>query len=95
LFQFGVIYPVDAVHRAGIDGFLNYILRVAILPVHSGPTIVRLNIKSIAGNVGTVLAANAGDLIHIHTLLAQLTAQFRFKAGTNVLLTQLSTQFRL
>jgi hypothetical protein len=65
---------VDAVYRAGIDGFLNHFFSIAILPINPRATIVRLNVKSVAGNMGTVLAANASHLIHIHTLLAEMTA---------------------
>jgi hypothetical protein len=74
LLEFGVVYPVNTVYGAGINGFLNNLLRVAILAIDPRATIVGLDVKGVAGNVGTVFAADAGNLIHIDAPLAQLAA---------------------
>jgi hypothetical protein len=72
---------MDAVYRTGINGFLNDILAVTVLADHPRAPIVWLNIESIAGNMGAVLAANAGNLIYIDSPLPYYAPQFWFKAS--------------
>jgi len=66
-----VVNPVDAIYRTSINGLLKHGLGIPILPHHPRTAIVRLNIEGISGNVGTVLATDTGDLIHINSFLAQ------------------------
>jgi len=68
-----VVNPVNAIYRTSINGLLKHGLGIPILPHYPGTAIVRLNIEGISGNVGTVLAADTGDLVHINGFLAQDT----------------------
>ena len=79
IFEFGVINPVNAINRTSVDRLCNQLFRIPVLSNYARSTIIRFNIKSIASNVSTVLAANAGNFINIDTLLPQDPAQLRFQ----------------
>jgi hypothetical protein len=71
---------MNAVHRAGIDRFLNSIGAVAILTNGSGTTEMGLNNESIGGDMGAITATNTNGLIHPHGLIPELTTQQWFQS---------------
>ena len=71
---------MNAVHRAGIDCFLNSIGAVAILTNGSGTSEMGLNDESIGGDMGAITATNADGLIHPHGLIPELTTQQWFQS---------------
>jgi hypothetical protein len=71
---------MNAVHRAGIDRFLNSIGAVAILTNGSGTTEMGLNNESIGGDMGAITATNTNGLIHPHCLIPELTTKQWFQS---------------
>jgi hypothetical protein len=71
LLELGVVYPVNTVHRAGIDRLLDQLQGISILAVNPRSPVIRFNIKRVASHMGTVFAANAGNLINVNPPLAQ------------------------
>ena len=70
--------PVDAVHWAGFDRFLDAIRGIAILTNCSGASEMWLNGKGVRGHMGAVTATNTGRFIHPHRLGLKPAAQNRF-----------------
>jgi hypothetical protein len=68
--EFGVIDPMNAVYWAGVDCLLDHLFRITILTNDARATIIWLNVKGIAGNMGAVFAANAGNFIDVNSSLA-------------------------
>lgn len=56
--------PVDAVHRTGLDRFLDAVRWVTILSNCPGTTEMWLNHEGIRGHVSAVAATDAGRLIN-------------------------------
>ena len=57
-------HPVNTVHRAGIDRFLNPLRAVAVLTNGPGTSQIRLHHKSVTGDMGAVTAADTNGFIH-------------------------------
>tara|TARA_B100000927_G_C16428438_1_gene454476 strand:+ start:290 stop:613 length:324 start_codon:yes stop_codon:yes gene_type:complete len=74
--------PVDAIHRARVDGFLDAVSRIAILANRSGTTEIGLHHERVGGHMGAVTTTDAGGFIHPHGFLSQGTTQNRLTAGS-------------
>jgi hypothetical protein len=72
--QLLVLHPMNAIHWTHIDRLLDHLLRISILTNDPRATIVRLNVKSVPRNMGTVFAADTSQLIHIDPFLPENTA---------------------
>jgi hypothetical protein len=64
---------MNAVHRTGIDRFLNSIGAVAILTNGSGTTEMGLNYESIGGNMGAITTTNTHSFINPDSFIPKLT----------------------
>jgi hypothetical protein len=56
--------PVDAVHRTGLDRFLDAVTRVTILTNGPGAAEMGLNHKRVGGHMGAVATTDASSFIH-------------------------------
>jgi hypothetical protein len=68
---------MNTIDGAGINGLLNNFFSIPVLTNYPRSPIVGLDIKGIAGHMGTVLTADASNFININPFLPPLTAQFR------------------
>ena len=68
-------HPVDAIHRTGVDRFLDPFGGVAVLTNRSGTAVVRFNHESVGSHVSAVSAPDADRFIHPDGLITQLTTQ--------------------
>jgi len=66
-----VAHPVDAVHRTGVDRFLDPFGAVAVLPKGTRTAPVGFHHEGMSGHMGAVAAADADRLIHPHRFLPQ------------------------
>ena len=57
-------HPVNAINRAGVDGFLDALGAVTVLPNGSGTPQMGLNHEGVSGHVGAVTASDTDDLVH-------------------------------
>jgi hypothetical protein len=76
VFKFRIVYPVNTVHGAGVNRLLDDLFGIAILPHHPRSPMLWLNVEGVAGNVGTVLTANARHFVHIHGFFPEDASQF-------------------
>ncbi len=68
-------HHLDAVHRTGVNCFLDQLGGIAILAERPGAAPVGLNHEGVGGHMGAVAAANTDSLINPDGLLAQAPAQ--------------------
>ena len=68
-------HPVDAIHRTGVDRFLDAFGAVAVLADRSGATEVRLYNKRIPCDVGAVAAADADGFINPYRSFGERSPQ--------------------
>jgi len=62
--------PVDAIHWAGLNGFLNPLGTVPVLPDRAGAAQARFNHKRIGRDMGAVPAADTNGLVHPNGLFS-------------------------
>ena len=78
--------PVDAVHRTGLDRFLDAIRGISILTNCPGAPEMRLNHKGVRGHMRAVTATNTGRFINPHRLGLKPAAQDRLQSCPLVLI---------
>ena len=74
-------HPVNAIHRTGVDGFLDALGAVAILPNRPGTAQIGLHHKGVAGHMGAVAASDTDGLIDPNRPFPQFPTKQRFTAG--------------
>ena len=67
--------PVNAIHRTGVDGFLDPFGGVPVLTDRSGTAVIGFDHKGVAGHVSAVSASDADRFIHPDGLITQLTPE--------------------
>ena len=69
------IHPVNAIHRTGLDGFLNAGGAVTVLTDGTRSAQVWLDHKRVGGNVSAVATTNTDRFVHPHGFLAESAPQ--------------------
>ena len=67
--------PMNAIHRTGVDRFLNSFGAVAVLADRTRPPQALFNHKGVGGHMGAVTAADADGFIHPDRLFSKRTTQ--------------------
>ena len=72
---------MNAIHRAGVDGFLDALGAVTVLPNRPGTAQMGLHHKGVSGHMGAVAASDADGLIDPNRPFPQCPTKERLTSG--------------
>ena len=75
--------PMDAVHWAGIDRFLDAFCAVSVLPDRTGTTKPGFDDKSVRGDMGAISTTDTNGFVHPNGLFTQCSTKTWLKTGGN------------